>query len=88
MNILNIFNRIKGGLNTDSRTLLQKLVDAAKNGSADNAVSLLSAREKPDNPSAIPYTPEAVRADFSAVRQCMISEHPADNELATLLAAA
>lgn len=70
----------------DNRSLLQKLVDIAKNGFVESAVPLLASKGMSNNPLAIPYTSEAVKTDFATVRQCMASEHLNDDELAALLA--
>lgn len=63
-------------------------MDFVKNNFVDRAVILLTSKGKSNNPVAIPYTPEAVKKDFTAVRQCIIAEHLTDDELAALLAVA
>lgn len=70
----------------DNRPLLQRLVDYVKNNSMDKAVSLLVSTGKKGNPVSIPYTPEAVSNDFTAIQLCMRENSLTDNELASLVA--
>lgn len=70
----------------NNRPLLQKLVDYVKNNSMDKTISLLASKGKKENPISIPYTPEAVSNDFTAIQLCMRENSLADNELASLVA--
>lgn len=86
--ILNIFQKEKAMPSMDHCSVLQQLVDCIKKDSVNKAVALLASTKKTKNPVAIPYTSDAVEADFSAVHQCFVSERISDNELAALIAMA
>ena len=86
MKITNLFNKKKDATAVHSLPILQELVFNTKNGFIDKTIQLLSTKGKSKNPVSIPYTPEAIKADFEAVHQCMVSENLDDNELAALLA--
>ena len=88
MKIINLFNRKKENATAHSLPVLQELVSITKSGFVDQAILLLATKGKSNNPVSIPYTPEAIKTDFEAVRQCMLSETLNDNELAALLAVA
>ena len=88
MKMTNLFNRKKGDATVHSLPILQELVSITKNGFVDRAIQLLATTGKSNNLVSIPYTPEAIKTDFEAVRQCMLSETLNDNELAALLAVA
>ena len=88
MKITNIFNRKKKENPIHSLPFLQELVTITKNGFTDKAVMLLETKGKSNNSVSIPYTSDAIKTDFEAVRQCMVSENLDDNELAALLAIA
>ena len=85
MKVTNLFNKKKRNTPAHNLPFLQELVDITKNGFVDKAIQLLVTKGTSNNSVSIPYTQEAVRTDFQAVRQCMVSENLADNELAALL---
>ncbi|MCD7824588.1 MAG: minor capsid protein [Clostridiaceae bacterium] len=86
MKITDLFNKRRESAPIHNRPLLQELVADTRNGFVDKIIPLLTTKEKASNPVSIPYTPEAVKADFEAVRQCMFSEKLSDDELAALIA--
>lgn len=88
MKITNLFNRKKGNATEHYLPMLQELIAITRNGFVDKAILLLESKGKSHNSFSIPYTPEAIKTDFEAVHQCMVSENLDDNELAALIAVA
>lgn len=65
--------------------ILQQLLLFIRNNAVNSVVKTLASNNKSKNPLAIPYTPGAIMADCSVIRQCSSENNLSDDELAALI---